>query len=80
MTADMHHPRRTPLHVVGLRHSLCDRHTASDSAGVGVRARVNGYASFEAFALGPIGLAAAGPISALVGTPGVLGFVAVWSP
>ncbi|MET9584271.1 hypothetical protein ABZY10_14395 [Streptomyces sp. NPDC006539] len=43
-----------------------------------VLARANAYASFGAFALGPIGLAAAGPISTLLGTSGVLGFGAVW--
>ncbi|WP_405688419.1 hypothetical protein [Streptomyces sp. NBC_00057] len=41
-------------------------------------ARVNACTSFGAFALGPVGLAAAGPISALVGTSWVLGFGAVW--
>ncbi|WP_063756071.1 MFS transporter [Streptomyces sp. NRRL B-24720] len=44
----------------------------------GMLARANAYASFGAFALGPIGLAAAGPISTLLGAPGVLGFGAVW--
>ncbi|MEU6764879.1 MFS transporter [Streptomyces sp. NPDC046853] len=44
----------------------------------GMLARVNAYASFGAFVLGPIALASAGPVSALVGTSGVLGFGAVW--
>ncbi|MGW6056812.1 MFS transporter, partial [Streptomyces sp. NPDC055189] len=44
----------------------------------GMLARVNAYASFGAFALGPLALAAAGPVSALVGTAAVLGFGAVW--
>ncbi|MDX3770660.1 hypothetical protein OG963_02935 [Streptomyces sp. NBC_01707] len=44
----------------------------------GMLARANAYASFGAFALGPIGPAAAGPISTLLGAPGVLGFGAVW--
>ncbi|MEU9124766.1 MFS transporter [Streptomyces sp. NPDC048506] len=44
----------------------------------GTLARVNAYASLGAFALGPIALAAAGPVSALVGTSEVLGFGAVW--
>jgi MFS family permease len=41
-------------------------------------ARVSAYGSFGAFTLGPVGLAAAGPASVLVGTSGVLGFGAVW--
>ncbi|MFF7726631.1 MFS transporter [Streptomyces sp. NPDC008001] len=41
-------------------------------------ARVSAYGSFGAFALGPVGLAAAGPLSVLLGTQGVLGFGAVW--
>ncbi|MEH6379377.1 MFS transporter, partial [Streptomyces sp. KLMMK] len=44
----------------------------------GTLARVSAYGSFGAFALGPVGLAAAGPLSVLVGTSGVLGFGAVW--
>jgi MFS family permease len=44
----------------------------------GMVARVNAYDAFGAFALGPIGLAAAGPVSVLLGTSGVLGFGAVW--
>ncbi|MFE2429369.1 MFS transporter [Streptomyces sp. NPDC059373] len=44
----------------------------------GALARVSAYGTFGAFALGPVGLAAAGPLSVLVGTSGVLGFGAVW--
>jgi len=44
----------------------------------GALARVSAYNSFGAFALGPVGLAAAGPASVLIGTSGVLGFGAVW--
>ncbi|WP_424889153.1 MFS transporter [Streptomyces sp. XH2] len=44
----------------------------------GALARVSAYGSFGAFVLGPAGLAAAGPVSVLVGTSGVLGFGAVW--
>jgi MFS family permease len=44
----------------------------------GMIARVNAYGTFGAFVLGPVGLAAAGPVSVLVGTSGVLGFGAVW--
>lgn len=43
-----------------------------------VLARVSAYSSLGAFVLGPVGLAAAGPASLLVGTSGVLGFGAVW--
>ncbi|WP_431950795.1 MFS transporter [Actinacidiphila sp. bgisy167] len=45
---------------------------------VGALARVSAYGTFGAFALGPVGLAAAGPSAVLVGTAGVLGFGAVW--
>ncbi|MDX2646591.1 MFS transporter [Streptomyces sp. PA03-1a] len=41
-------------------------------------ARVSAYGTFGAFALGPVGLAAAGPVSVLFGVAGVLGFGAVW--
>jgi MFS family permease len=41
-------------------------------------ARVTAYDTFGAFVLGPVGLAAAGPLSLLVGTAGVLGFGAIW--
>ncbi|MYS23380.1 Predicted arabinose efflux permease, MFS family [Streptomyces sp. DvalAA-14] len=41
-------------------------------------ARISAYSTFGAFALGPVGLAAAGPLSVLVGTSSVLGFGAVW--
>jgi hypothetical protein len=44
----------------------------------GALARVSAYGTFGAFALGPVGLAAAGPLSVLVGISGVLGFGAVW--
>ncbi|WP_329321339.1 MFS transporter [Streptomyces sp. NBC_01262] len=44
----------------------------------GMVARVNAYGAFGAFVLGPVGLAAAGPVSVLVGTSGVLGFGAMW--
>ncbi|MDX3073354.1 MFS transporter [Streptomyces sp. MI02-7b] len=44
----------------------------------GAVARVSAYGAFGAFALGPVGLAAAGPLSVLLGTSGVLGFGAVW--
>ena len=44
----------------------------------GALARVTAYNYFGAFALGPVGLAAAGPVSVLIGTSGVLGFGAVW--
>ncbi|GGX88614.1 MFS transporter [Streptomyces hiroshimensis] len=44
----------------------------------GTLARVSAYGAFGAFALGPVGLAAAGPLSVLVGASGVLGFGAVW--
>lgn len=44
----------------------------------GALARVSAYGTFGAFALGPVGLAAAGPVSLVVGTAGVLGFGAVW--
>ncbi|MBM9506423.1 MFS transporter [Actinacidiphila acididurans] len=42
------------------------------------RARVSAYGAFGAFALGPLGLAAAGPLSVLLGASGVLGFGALW--
>jgi len=45
---------------------------------LGTLARVSAYDAFGAFALGPVGLAAAGPVSVLVGTSGVLGFGALW--
>ncbi|GGX90333.1 MFS transporter [Streptomyces minutiscleroticus] len=41
-------------------------------------ARVDAFGSFGAFALGPVGLAAAGPAAALLGTSAVLGFGAAW--
>ncbi|MFE7463009.1 MFS transporter [Streptomyces sp. NPDC057499] len=44
----------------------------------GALARVSSYDAFGAFALGPLGLAAAGPVSVLVGTSAVLGFGALW--
>jgi hypothetical protein len=44
----------------------------------GVLARVSAYGTFGAFVLGPVGLAAAGPVAAVVGTSGVLGFGAIW--
>ncbi|MFJ4847725.1 MULTISPECIES: MFS transporter [unclassified Streptomyces] len=44
----------------------------------GTVARVSAYGAFGAFALGPVGLAAAGPLSVLLGTTGVLGFGALW--
>ncbi|WP_079063461.1 MFS transporter [Peterkaempfera griseoplana] len=44
----------------------------------GMLARVNACTSFGAFVLGPVGLAAAGPVSSLIGTSGVLGFGAMW--
>ncbi|MGK5730549.1 MFS transporter [Streptomyces sp. URMC 124] len=44
----------------------------------GTLARVSAYGAFGAFALGPVGLAAAGPLSVFVGTSGVLGFGALW--
>ncbi|BBB01645.1 putative transmembrane efflux protein [Actinacidiphila reveromycinica] len=43
-----------------------------------VLARVSAYGSFGAFVLGPVGLAAAGPVSVLAGTSRVLGFGLVW--
>ncbi|WP_329362575.1 MFS transporter [Streptomyces sp. NBC_00669] len=43
-----------------------------------VLARVSAYSSFGAFVLGPVGLAAAGPVALLVGTSGVLGFGVLW--
>ncbi|MFF2012706.1 MFS transporter [Streptomyces sp. NPDC058195] len=44
----------------------------------GSLARVSAYDAFGAFALGPVGLAAAGPVSVLAGTSAVLGFGALW--
>ncbi|MBV2357616.1 MFS transporter [Streptomyces sp. J2-1] len=44
----------------------------------GALARVSACNYFGAFVLGPVGLAVAGPVSALVGAEGVLGFGAVW--
>jgi MFS family permease len=41
-------------------------------------ARVHAYDAFGAFALGPLGLAAAGPVAAAVGTSAVLAFGAAW--
>ncbi|WP_435136484.1 MFS transporter [Actinacidiphila sp. bgisy144] len=43
-----------------------------------VLARVSAYGSFGAYVLGPIGLAAAGPAAALLGSARVLGFGPVW--
>lgn len=40
--------------------------------------RVSAYTSVGAFVLGPVGLAAAGPLAVLVGSSGVLGLGAVW--
>ncbi|MDH6119630.1 MFS family permease [Kitasatospora sp. GAS204A] len=42
------------------------------------RARVASYTSLGAFALGPLGLAAAGPAAALLGSRTVFGFGALW--
>ncbi|WP_329565969.1 MFS transporter [Kitasatospora sp. NBC_01266] len=42
------------------------------------RARVAAYGSLGAFALGPLGLAAAGPAAALLGSRTVFGFGALW--
>jgi MFS family permease len=42
------------------------------------RARISAYSSFGAFALGPVGLAAAGPVSVAVGVTPVLAFGALW--
>jgi hypothetical protein len=44
----------------------------------GMLARVSAYGTFGAFVLGPVGLAAAGPLSVAVGARGVLGFGAFW--
>lgn len=41
-------------------------------------ARVNAYTTFGAFVLGPLGLAAAGPLAAALGTSAVLGFGALF--
>ncbi len=43
-----------------------------------VLARVSAYTYFGAFALGPLGLAVAGPFSVLLGTSRVLAFGAAW--
>ncbi|SFF66217.1 Predicted arabinose efflux permease, MFS family [Actinacidiphila alni] len=41
-------------------------------------ARVSAYSTLGAFAFGPLGLAAAGPLASAVGTRTVLGFGALW--
>lgn len=41
-------------------------------------ARVSAYTTFGAFVLGPLGLAAAGPLTVLLGASAVLGFGALW--
>ncbi|GII59050.1 hypothetical protein Pth03_74390 [Planotetraspora thailandica] len=43
-----------------------------------VMARITSFTTVGAFALGPLGLATAGPVAALVGTAAVLGFGAAW--
>jgi len=43
-----------------------------------VMARITSLTTVGAFALGPLGLAAAGPVAALAGTTAVLGFGAIW--
>ncbi|WP_441249591.1 MFS transporter [Kitasatospora sp. McL0602] len=43
-----------------------------------VRARVSSFGALGAFVLGPVGLAAAGPIAARTGTSSVLAFGALW--
>ncbi|WP_084517803.1 MFS transporter [Microtetraspora niveoalba] len=43
-----------------------------------VLARVTSITTLGAFALGPLGLAAAGPVASVVGVAAVLGFGAVW--
>ena len=44
----------------------------------GALARVSAFSTFGAFAFGPLGLAAAGPLAELHGTAQVLGFGACW--
>ncbi|GAA1307358.1 MFS transporter [Planotetraspora silvatica] len=43
-----------------------------------VMARITSLTTVGAFALGPLGLAAAGPVATLAGTAAVLGFGAIW--
>ncbi|GAA4569186.1 MFS transporter [Planotetraspora kaengkrachanensis] len=43
-----------------------------------VMARITSLTTVGAFALGPLGLALAGPVAALAGTTAVLGFGAIW--
>ncbi|MEU4097333.1 MFS transporter [Streptomyces sp. NPDC026673] len=67
--------------VAGVGSSVCGTLYATvtqSQVPPGSLARVSAYGTFGAFALGPVGLAAAGPLSVLFGAAGVLGFGAVW--
>jgi hypothetical protein len=67
--------------VAGACSSVCGTYYATAiQRGVpaAVLGRVNAFDAFGAFVLGPLGLAAAGPVAALAGTGHVLGFGAAW--
>jgi MFS family permease len=67
--------------IAGIGSAVCGTLYATATQAqvpLGTLARVSAYDTFGAFALGPLGLAAAGPVSVLVGTSGVLGFGAAW--
>ncbi|GII30137.1 MFS transporter [Planotetraspora mira] len=67
--------------VAGIGSAVCgmlyattnQRHVPAE-----VMARITSLTTVGAFALGPLGLAAAGPVAALAGTTAVLGFGAIW--
>lgn len=64
--------------LAGAVHGAAAATADQEHVPAGVLARVNSIVALGAFALGPAGLAGAGPVASVIGVTTVLGFGAVW--